>query len=38
LLPRAQVQVFSNCGHLPQTEQPEKFVQSAVEFLQGAAK
>jgi pimeloyl-ACP methyl ester carboxylesterase len=38
LLPQAQLQVFSNCGHLPQTEQPEKFVKSAVEFLQGAAK
>lgn len=38
LLPQAQLQVFSQCGHLPQTEQPEKFVKIAVEFLQGAVK
>jgi pimeloyl-ACP methyl ester carboxylesterase len=38
LIPQAQLQLFPNCGHLPQTEQPEKFVQSAIEFLQGAAK
>lgn len=38
LLPQAQLQVFTNCGHLPQAEQPEKFARSAIEFLQGAAK
>lgn len=38
LLPQAQLQLFPNCGHLPQTEQPEKFAKSAIEFLQGAAK
>jgi pimeloyl-ACP methyl ester carboxylesterase len=38
LLPQAQLQLFSNCGHLPQTEQPEKFAKSALEFLQGAVK
>jgi pimeloyl-ACP methyl ester carboxylesterase len=38
LLPQAKLQLFSNCGHLPQTEQPEKFANSAIEFLQGAAQ
>jgi pimeloyl-ACP methyl ester carboxylesterase len=38
LLPQAQLQVFANCGHLPQVEQPEKFVQASLEFLAGAAK
>jgi pimeloyl-ACP methyl ester carboxylesterase len=38
LLPQAQLQLFADCGHLPQTEQPEKFAKTAIEFLQGAAK
>ena len=38
LLPNSQLKTFANCGHLPQTEQPEQFVQGALEFLEGAAK
>lgn len=38
LLPHAQLKTFTNCGHLPQTEQPEQFARGALEFLAGAVK
>lgn len=32
-LPQAEVEIFSNCGHLPHEEQPACFNQSALKFL-----
>jgi pimeloyl-ACP methyl ester carboxylesterase len=33
LFPQAQLAVFENCGHVPQLEQPERFVQEVEAFL-----
>ena len=32
LMPRAEVDVFDNCGHLPQAEMADRFVDSVVRF------
>ena len=32
LLPRVQVQVFDNCGHVPQVECAQRFNQGVLEF------
>lgn len=37
-LPQAEVEIFSNCGHLPHEEQPACFNQSALKFLEGKVK
>lgn len=33
-IPNARLIIFRNCGHLPPTEHPEKFVEVVVEFCQ----
>ena len=33
-IPGADLVVIDNCGHLPQMEKPEEFLQAALEFLQ----
>lgn len=38
LLPQAEVEILSNCGHLPHEEQPECFNQRALEFMKGIVK
>jgi pimeloyl-ACP methyl ester carboxylesterase len=32
LLPKAEVEIFKNCGHIPQAEMPDKFCDSVVKF------
>jgi pimeloyl-ACP methyl ester carboxylesterase len=32
-IPRAELVVFPNCGHVPQEECPESFLQAVKEFL-----
>ena len=32
LMPRAQIEIFENTGHLPQSEQPEQFCASVFKF------
>jgi len=33
LITGAQLTIFNECGHLPQEEQPEKFVKAVIEFV-----
>lgn len=35
LLPRVQVQVFDNCGHVPQVECAQRFNQEVLQFWAG---
>jgi pimeloyl-ACP methyl ester carboxylesterase len=35
LLPGARLEVFSQCGHVPQEELPDKFVNSVADFVNG---
>jgi len=37
-LPQAEVEILSNCGHLPHEEQPESFNQLALSFLERIGK
>lgn len=37
-LPQAELEIFSNCGHLPHEEQPECFNQRALEFINRKVK
>ena len=34
-LPNATLQVFSECGHLPQVEYPNEFSASVKQFIEG---
>ena len=34
-LPRAQLEVMEDCGHMPEMEKPEEFAKAVVEFLGG---
>ena len=36
-IPNSRLIVFRNCGHLPPTEYPEKFVEVVAEFCQAQA-
>jgi len=38
MLPRAQLTVIPDCGHLPQEEQPDAFLEAVVPFLSGLAR
>lgn len=37
-IPAAHLQIFENCGHLPQIEKSEEFVGALTRFLQGARR
>jgi pimeloyl-ACP methyl ester carboxylesterase len=37
-IPGARVQIFDNCGHLPQIEKSQEFVAAVTAFLQGARR
>ena len=32
LLPKAEIDIFKNCGHIPQTEMPDRFCESVIKF------
>ncbi len=38
LLPHAQVQIFEDCGHIPQMEKPEAFNRAVLDFIAGAER